>query len=179
MRIRSSANAPVRRSDRFDILRVCRQAESKGHHEVAHKLRQYCGQVMRYAVANSWASRDPSPDIKGALTPKPTRHFATLTQPSRIAELLIAIDSYSSTATAVRYSLLALTFVRPGELRQVRWEEFDLDQALWRIPPERMKMKRAHLVPLSRQARDIESSTEIPDHDLTLSECTTTQTPGQ
>ena len=149
----------------LDILRVCRQAESKGHHEVAHKLRQYCGQVMRYAVANGWASRDPSPDIKGALTPKPTRHFATLTQPSRIAELLIAIDSYSSTATRCALQLLALTFVRPGELRQARWEEFDLDQALWRIPPERMKMKRAHLVPLSRQA--LETLSHLPRYPIT------------
>ena len=135
----------------LDILRVCRQAEQRGHLEVAHKLRQYCGQVMRYAVANGWATRDPSPDIKGALTPKPTRHFATILEPYRIRDLLLAIDSYASIPTRAALQLLALTFVRPGELRQARWEEFDWTERVWRIPAERMKMRRPHLVPLAHQ----------------------------
>ena len=149
----------------LDILRVCRTAESKGHHEVAHKLRQYCGQVMRFAVANGWASRDPSPDIKGALRPKPTRHFPTLLQPDRIGALLRAIDHYPSDQTRYALQFLSLTFVRPGELRHAVWEEFDLQEALWRIPADRMKMRRPHIVPLSRQALEILK--QIPRHDVT------------
>ena len=136
----------------LDILRVCRTAESKGHHEVAHKLRQYCGQVMRYAVANGQASYDPSADIKGALTPKVTRHFATLLQPQDIGKLLRAIDNYPTLVTRCALQLLALTFVRPGELRNATWSEIDLEERLWRIPESRMKMRRTHLVPLSEQA---------------------------
>ena len=139
----------------LDVLKVCRQAEAKGHHEVAHKLRQYCGQVMRYAIANGWALHDPSPDIKGALTPKPIRHYATLIEPNHICKLLQAIDKYSSLRTRYALQLLALTFVRPCELRQATWEEFNLDEKLWRIPASRMKMRRPHLVPLARQTIQI------------------------
>ena len=106
----------------LEILRVCRQAEQRGHLEVAHKLRQYCGQVMRYAVANGWATRDPNPDIKGALTPKPTRHLQQYSNP--IAFVILARSTVTHLSLRVPpYSYSHSRLCAQEELRQARWEE--------------------------------------------------------
>ncbi|KTD62646.1 integrase [Legionella santicrucis] len=93
------------------------------------------------------------PDLKGALQPAKTTHFATMTDPKAIGELLRAIDEYhGSFVTKCALQLAPLVFVRPGELRAAEWAEIDLDAAEWNIKAERMKMRVAHLVPLSKQA---------------------------
>src|SRR5690606_2393855 len=112
-------------------------------------------QVFRYAVATSRAERDPTADLRGALEPVVVTNRAAITNPVRIGALLRAIDDYpGQPATAYALKLAPLVFVRPGELRAARWDEFALEgkEPIWRIPAARMKMGEEHLVPLSRQA---------------------------
>ncbi len=121
--------------------------------ETAHRALQNCGQIFRYAIATSRAARDISADLKGSLPVAKNGHHAAITDPKQIAELLRAIDGYSgSFVTQCALRLAPLVFVRPGELRQAEWSEFDFEEALWTIPAERMKMKESLLVPLAAQA---------------------------
>ena len=139
-----------------ELLSVLRRIESRGAVETAHRARQNCGQVFRYAVATGRAERDPTGDILGALPPSKERHHASIIEPKRIGELLRVIDAYEGffvTKCALR--LAPLVFVRPGELRKAQWPEIDFDRSEWRIPAERMKMREQHMVPLSQQAVDI------------------------
>ena len=136
-----------------ELLAVLRRIESRGAQETAHRAMQNCGQVFRYAVATGRAERDPTGDLRGALPPPKEKHHASILEPRRIGGLLRAIDSYEGFfATKCALRLAPLVFVRPGELRQARWSEIDLENAEWRIPAERMKMREQHIVPLSRQA---------------------------
>jgi len=118
------------------------------------------GQVMRYAVLTSRAKRDPTADLRGALTPPPVRHLAAVTDSDEIGQLLRAIRGYTgSFPVHCALRLSPLVFRRPGEIRLAEWPEFDLDGATWQIPAERMKGRRAqkaaHIVPLARQAVDL------------------------
>ena len=124
--------------------------------ETAHRVKTICGQVFRYAVATGRAERDCTSDLKGALPPYKKGHHAAITDPKEVAPLLRAIDGYQgSFVVKCALQLSPLFFVRPGELRQAEWAEIDLDAAEWNIPAERMKMKTAHLVPLSDRAVNI------------------------
>lgn len=139
-----------------DLLAMLRRIESRGALETAHRVRTICGQVFRYAVVTGRAERDPAADLKGALTPYKKSHLAAITDPKDVAPLLRAIDGYQgSFVVKSALQLASLVFVRPGELRQAEWAELDLDAAEWNIPAERMKMKVAHLVPLSGRALEI------------------------
>jgi integrase len=139
-----------------ELLAVLRRVENKGVFETAHRAKQNCGQVFRYAIATGRAERDPSADLRGALTPVKHGRMATIIEPKKIGELLRAIDGYEGTPVAnCALKLAPLVFVRPGELRHAEWAEIDLDKAEWRIPAEKMKMKDPHIVPLSTQAMDI------------------------
>jgi integrase len=136
-----------------DLLTVLRRIEAKGTLDTAHRTRQNCGQVFRYAVATGRAERDPSADLRGAIPPASGKHMATITDPKEIAGLLRSIDDYrGSIVTRCALQLAPLVFVRPGELRHAEWSEFNLDEAEWRIPAEKMKAGVLHIVPLSRQA---------------------------
>ena len=136
-----------------EILTVLQRIEKRGAIETAHRALQNCGQVFRYAVATGRAERDPSPDLKGALTPVQQTHHAAIIEPKAIGGLLRAIDSYSGFhTTKLALQLAPLVFVRPGELRNAEWKEVDLDKGEWNIPAERMKMREPHLVPLAKQA---------------------------
>ncbi len=139
-----------------ELLAVLRRVESRGALETAHRIHQICGQVFRYAVATGRAERDPAADLKGALPPTKVKHHASITEPQKVGELMRAISSYSGgfvTSCALR--LAPFVFVRPKELRCAEWSEFDLDNAEWRIPAEKMKMRTLHIVPLSKQAINI------------------------
>lgn len=139
-----------------ELLAVLRRIESRGILETAHRAKQYCGQVFRYAIATGRVERDPSADLRGALTPVKRRHMATIVDPKKIGELLRAIDGYEGTLVAkCALQLTPLVFVRPGELRRAEWAEIDFDNAEWRIPAEKMKMRDPHIVPLSLQAVEI------------------------
>lgn len=144
---------PVAELTARDFLEVLRVVEKRGAVASAHRILQNCSQVMRYAVASSRAERDPCADLRGALAPRPVNHFPAVTEPAQLAELLRAIDSFSGTPVVrAALRLSPLVFQRPGEVRTARWSQFDLPGALWSIPQGSMKMRRDHLVPLSRQA---------------------------
>lgn len=135
------------------VLAALRRIEQRGKHETAHRTKQVASRVFRYAIATGRCERDPCPDLKGALTATSTINRASITDPKQIGELLRAIDGYGGQyVTHCALRLAPLVFVRPGELRGAEWEEIDLQAAEWRIPAERMKMRTAHVVPLSRQA---------------------------
>ncbi|MBF0401823.1 MAG: tyrosine-type recombinase/integrase [Magnetococcales bacterium] len=136
-----------------DILALLEKMEQRGVIVSAHRVRQIIGQVFRFAVASGKADFDPTSALRGALTPVKEEHHPTITDPAAIGELLRAIDGYAGSFVSMAALRLApLVFVRPGELRQAEWTEFDLDASEWRIPGTRMKMRELHIVPLSRQA---------------------------
>ena len=147
---------PIAEITALEVLSVLRRVEGRGRYETARRLRSTCGTIFRYAIATGRAERDPSADLRGALTSPKVNHRAAIVDPVGIGGLLRAIDDYDGlpiTKAALR--LAPLVFVRPGELRHAEWAEFDLPAAEWRIPPAKMKMRRPHRVPLSRQALDV------------------------
>jgi integrase len=136
-----------------DVLAALRKVEERGRHETARRLRALVGQVFRYAVATGRASGDPTVALHGAITAPVVRHRPAITNAADFGGLLRAIDGYRGDGgTRIALQLLALTFVRPGELRNAAWPEFDLDAAVWIVPAARMKMRREHRIPLTRQA---------------------------
>jgi integrase len=144
---------PIKEIAAPDILAVLRKVESRGKLETAKRLRATIGQVFRYAVATGRANADPTGALAGAIASPVVRHRAAIVGPKAYGALLRSIASYEgSPETLAALELLALTFVRPGELRAAEWSEFDLDAALWSIPEEKMKMRRPHRVPLSSRA---------------------------
>lgn len=134
-----------------ELLAVVQRIEARGAVETAHRALQKCGQVFRYAVATGRADRDPSGDLRGALPPVKEGHFAAVTDPARVGELLRAIDGYQGTMVVrCALRLAPLVFVRPGELRRAQWADIDLDAALWIYTAS--KTGTPHTVPLAPQA---------------------------
>ena len=134
-----------------DILECLRRVEDRGTIETAHRSLQICGQVFRYAVATGRVDRDITPDLRGALPPAKGEHFAAITEPKQVAELLRAIDGYQGSLSAIcALKLAPLVFVRPGELRAAEWEHIDLDAKEWRYYVSKTDVQ--HIVPLSSQA---------------------------
>lgn len=144
---------PIAEIDPPEMLRLLRRIEERGAHETAHRTKQRCGQIFRYAIATHRATRDPTADLRGALTPAKVTHRAAIIDPLKVGELLRGIEGYTG-GFIVRCALklAPLVFVRPGELRQAEWTEIDLEKALWRIPASKMKMREEHTVPLPSQA---------------------------
>ena len=147
-----------------ELLEVFRRLESRWKHETAHRSKQRVGQVLRYAIATGRAERDPTADLRGALTPIKVTNRAAVTDPREVAQLLRALDGYQGHAIVeAALKMAPLVFVRPGELRAAEWAEINLDAAEWRIAAHRTKMRRPHLVPLAKQAvailREIEPLT--------------------
>ena len=139
-----------------ELLAVLRKIESRGAHEKAQRCREYAGRVFRYAIATGRAERDPSGDLRGALTPVKVKHHASIIDPKAIGALLRSIRGFSgSYITKCALQLAPLVFVRPGELRHAEWVEIDFDKPEWRIPGQKMKMKEPHIIPLSSQAVEI------------------------
>ena len=136
-----------------DLLKTIRRIEERGAQETAHRALQNCGQVFRYAIATGRAERDPSADLRGALAPVISTHYAAITDPLAVGELLRAMHGYSgSFVTRCALLLSPLVFLRSSELRLAEWTEIDLDAAQWNIPAARMKMGEPHVVPLCSQA---------------------------
>lgn len=144
---------PVSDLQPFEVLEAVRAIARKGNRETARRALQMSSAVFRFAVATARLASDPVRDLKGALPAPSTRNHAAILDPAKLGELLRAIDGYSgNTSTLFALQLLPHVFTRPGELRQAKWPEIDFDAAVWTVPPGRMKMRRAHHVPLSRQA---------------------------
>lgn len=138
----------------LDIVKVIKTIEARGAIDIAKRAYQTIGAVCRYAVAHGLIERDPTRDLKPSdiLITRRASNYARI-DARQLPDLMRAIDAYQGTpVTRLALKLIALTFVRTGELIAARWVEFDLEEAIWRIPPERMKMRTQHIVPLSRQA---------------------------
>jgi integrase len=136
-----------------ELLATVNRIVDRGAVESAHRVLQNCGQVLRYAIATGRAARNPAADLRGALPTVKQTHLAAIIEPAAIGGLLRAMDAYNgSLVTKCALRLAPLVFVRPGELRQAEWAEFDLDTAQWNIPAAKMKMREPHLVPLAPQA---------------------------
>jgi len=149
---------PVMEITAPELLSVLRRIEYAGYIETAHRVRSVCGQIFRYAIVTGRAERDPSADLKGALTTVKSTSFATITDPVEIGGLLRSIDEYSGGLVAkCALKLAPLVFVRPTELRHCEWSEIDYEKEEWLIPASKMKMNADHIVPLSSQAIEVPS----------------------
>ena len=134
-----------------ELLAVLRRIEARGANETAHRAKENCGQIFRYAIATGRAERDPSQDLRGALAPAKTEHMAAVTEPAAVGAMLRMFDDYHGTLiTRCALRLAPLVFVRPGELRHAEWKDVDLDAGEWSFTAS--KTKTPHVVPLSRQA---------------------------
>ncbi|MDB5783606.1 MAG: integrase [Caballeronia mineralivorans] len=138
-----------------ELVAAVKKIEARGAHDIAKRALQTAGQIFRYAIVNGKTERNPAADIKpaDALKPRVKRNFARVSE-KELPELLRKIDGYDGTpVTRLALRLMALTFVRTTELIGARWEEFEIkgNRGTWRIPPQRMKMKDPHMVPLARQ----------------------------
>lgn len=146
-------STPINNIDTHDLLAVLQRIEDRGAIDTAHNARQVLNQIFRYAKQTRRVSENPASDLAGALRPKDTKHRPAITKPIEFGELLNAIDKYSGThVVRCLLQLCPLLFQRPGEMIAMRWEELDMDQSIWHIPEEKMKMGIAHDVPLSKQA---------------------------
>lgn len=142
------------------LLETLRRVEKRGAIETAHRIRQACGQIFRYGIAIGACERDPAHDLRDALSPVVVQHHAAITDPQKLGGLLRAFHDYTGLpVTCAALKLAPLVFLRPGELRQAEWAEFDLDAGLWTIPASRMKRLKQqkisgapHVVPLATQA---------------------------
>ncbi|HPE60101.1 MAG TPA: integrase arm-type DNA-binding domain-containing protein [Thiolinea sp.] len=146
-----------------DIISIVKRVADRGAEDVARRVKQYILQVYKYAVTMELANRNPAADIDNniILRPRAKRHFATITDPVKVGQLMRDMDTYQgSFVVRCALRLSSLVMLRPGELRAAEWTEIDLDTATWTIPIKRMKapthIKQAnqsvHIVPLSRQA---------------------------
>lgn len=146
---------PIEQIEPLELLTVLQKIEKRGALEQTSKIRRRCGEVLRYAVATGRTKYNFAPDLAIALSKPKTQHFPFLTE-SELPAFVKALENYEgSPVTKYATQLLMLTGVRTIELREAEWKEFDLDNALWEIPKERMKKRRPHLVPLSTQAIEI------------------------
>jgi integrase len=144
-----------------ELLAACRQVESREHYETARRLRSLSSSVFRFAIATGRAERDAAADLRGALTAPTVAHRPAVTKPQQVAALLRAIAGYDGERlTKLALQALALTFVRPGELRRAEWSEIDFPAAEWRIPAAKMKMRHPHVTPLSKQAMNVFQETQ-------------------
>ena len=135
-----------------EVLLVLRSVEATGRYESARRMRSVLSRVFRYAIATARAERDPAGDLRGALTVPKVKHLAAITTEKEAGELMRAVEGYTGHAiTLFALRLSAHLFVRPGELRQAEWDEFDAERLVWNIPEHKMKMRRPHRVPISKQ----------------------------
>ena len=139
-----------------DVLTILQKVEQRGRFDTARRLRSTIGRVFRFGIATARADNDPTVALQGALTAPVVKSRAAITDPKAFGGMLRAIDGFDgqpTTQTALK--LMALLFPRPGELRLAEWSEFDFQKQIWTIPENRMKMRRPHRSPLSRQASNI------------------------
>ncbi|KCB53062.1 site-specific recombinase, phage integrase family [Bordetella hinzii 1277] len=147
-------NRPIDEIQAPELVKMTKAIEERGALDIAKRSLQTCGQIFRYAIAHGHATRNPATEIRPSdiLTTRKKQNYARL-DAKELPELLRHIEVYQgSSVTRLAMKLMAMTFVRTSELIGARWEEFDLDNARWDIPAERMKMKAPHIVLLSRQA---------------------------
>lgn len=153
----SIGSYPIAKITVQDLLNCLRKVEDREAHDMARRILQMMGQVMRYAVITGRAERDITVDLKGALKKYKKGHYAAI-ESDELPQLLKAInknDARLFKQTIIAIKLIMLTFVRTSELINATWKEFNLEKAEWHIPAERMKMGLPHFVPLSKQVVEL------------------------
>lgn len=150
-----------------EVVRCLHRIKERGNLETAQRVREAVQHAFQYAV--DVGTLDPARNFvnnrTGGLPPPRSRHYAAITDPQKLGQLLRDMRAYNGNIiTRAALQLSPLLFQRPGQLRLAHWEDVDLDQALWRCPPEKMKLREwkkrdkrtpAHLVPLPTQAVEI------------------------
>jgi integrase len=145
---------PISEIEAPDLLEVLRRVEAAGRHQSATRLRAIASTIFRFGIASGYCKRDPAADLRGVLTSRTSKPHAAVTDPAGVGELMRTIDGYDRVPTLrLALQFLAVTFVRPGELCAAQWS--DIEGNVWNVPADRMKMRIAHRVPLSRQAMAI------------------------
>lgn len=135
-----------------EVYGVLRRLEGQRKHETAKRCRAFTSRVFRYAAATGRAESDPAAMLAGQLIAPKVKHHAAILDPAKLGELLRSIDRFEGAPiTRLALQIAPHVMARPGELRQATWDEFDLEKKIWRIKPERMKMRRPHAIPLSQQ----------------------------
>lgn len=148
----SIGNRPIHDIEPFEVLAPLKRLEATGKHETAKKCRSFAGRVFRYGVATTRCKSDPTALLKGALVTPRAQHYAAILEPKELGGLLRAIDDYTGhLVTKYALQIAPHVFVRPGELRHAEWHEIDLEDGVWKIPAGKMKARRPHAVPLSKQ----------------------------
>ncbi len=146
--------ADIKAPELLDCLRVI---EKRGSYDVLKRTTQVCGQIFRYGIQTGRCERDPAADLKGALKAASTNHFRTIDLKELPAFLealkLNKARIFERTRRATWLSIY--TFCRPVEIRTAKWKDIDFEAKLWTIPAECMKMKRDHIVPLSKQVMQL------------------------
>jgi integrase len=144
-------NRPIKDITAQELLSILRIIEKRGALEIAHRAMKACGQIFMYGIATGRVERNPASDLQGALKTTKKENFSHLKE-NDLPEFLQKLAVYQGNLqNKLAVKLLMLTFVRTAELRGAAWSEIDFDKAEWRIPAERMKMRRPHVVPLSKQ----------------------------
>lgn len=145
-------SVPIREINSHDILSVLRTMESRGSYSSALKIRQWCSSIFCYAVSTLRCETDPAAALKGAIIPPKTIHSRCLKQ-GELIDYFKKIGSYNGHyQTKIALYLMPFIFVRQGELRGAKWEEVNLEDRVWVIPADRMKMSRPHSIPLTETA---------------------------
>jgi integrase len=159
-------NRPIQEITSAEILQLLQKIEKSGRRDTARRLRGVIGSVFRMAVVTLRAETDPTLALQGALLPPKANGRAAIIDEKKFGQLLVAIDEYDGWPTLkAALQFLALTCVRPGEVRGATRDEFDREKAVWHIPAERMKMRAPHDVPLSKQAlRVLEEVWPLSEH---------------
>ena len=147
---------PISTVTKDDLRKIIKVMAGRKHGELTRKVYQYIRQIFIYAISHDRAETNPADYVRESLPVVVTRHFPSITDPAQIGGLLRAIEGYAhSFVVKCALRLAPLVFVRPGELQKAEWSEIDTAAAEWRIPAEKMKMRRPHIVPLSRQALEV------------------------
>lgn len=147
-------NRPIAQITPPEILVCLRKIEKRKALDIASKTKQICGMVFRYGIQTGKCERDAAVDLKGALKTRKTEHYRTI-DAKELSGFIHALEKnearlFERTRRAIWLSML--TFARPGEIRQAQWSEIDFKAKEWRIAAHKMKMRRDHIVPLSKQA---------------------------
>lgn len=149
------AKRPIGEIRPSEIVGVLRAIEKLGQLETARRCRQNISSIFRFAILKDLCQGDPTVAMRGLTKAPVVRHHPAIIHEASFGKLLRAIEGYNSLNTRLALAWLAETFCRPVEMRLATWDEIDLEDAVWRIPASRMKMRRPHDVPLTSGARRI------------------------
>lgn len=155
-------NMPIDTIKSKTLVEMAKRVEDRGAIEMAKKAVRLCGAILTHAKVLDLIEANPAIGITDVLKKRKVQHMARIPE-YELPELLRKIEDYSGELmTKIALKLLFLTFVRTNELRHMEWTEINFEKKEWRIEADKMKMSRAHIVPLSRQA--IELLEEMKQH---------------